>query len=121
MIDLSASGKRARRSDDDDEEGHLVFGPYVPLPPGEYRVLFRLKVEDNAAERPVAVLDVCSDEGTRCFVEKEMKYSDFLKENRYQLFNIDFSISETLNMEFRVRSLGESGTLWVDYVSLEAI
>jgi|GEM_PF-1252108 len=46
--------------------GHLVYGPYVALEPGVYRLVVRGTLRGSA--KPLATLDVASDKGERVWM-----------------------------------------------------
>lgn len=92
----------------------VLFGPYRFFPPGEYRVVFRIKAEEARPEEIFAVLDVAGREGSKTFAEKTLKGSD-ATEGVYSDYEIVFSIDELEILEFRLRWFG-NGKIWADYV-----
>jgi hypothetical protein len=113
--DPSARGGRARRAGADYTK-HLVFGPYLSLPAGRYRVDFTLKAEDNTSPDPVATLDAF------CLHFLEHKVSvrgtDFARPGVYQRFPLEFTCPCDLDrVEFRVHCQGKAA-VWVDAIDL---
>ena len=54
-------------------EGHLIFGPYISLAAGCYRVAIRGKLGINGAAG--SRMDVCVEKGTRVLVESSLSLS----------------------------------------------
>jgi hypothetical protein len=105
-----------------DKPEFLVFGPYQRVVlPGNYVGRFHLKVQDNTIVDQVAILEVFSNiAGTLAL--KILTGKDFIETNKYQAFELDFTIqptypSEVHRLEFRVYFPGNAN-LWVDYIEL---
>ncbi|MCD6419959.1 MAG: hypothetical protein J7L41_04505, partial [Synergistetes bacterium] len=94
--------------------GHIVFGPYVSMPAGKYKVSFRLKVKDNTIKDTVAIIDIVTDKGKTVLYERKLKGTDFRKSLMYQTFSTTLDLPEPRNLEFRVL-FTKRADLWVDY------
>jgi len=70
----SASFDRERKALRVRGSGLLVFGPYLALPPGEYKAIFQLKAEMDSIGK--AVLSVLSGSGRISLAEREVKLSE---------------------------------------------
>ena len=101
----------------EDDEGSLCYGPYVDVPEGRYRALFRLKAGNGDGDRPVAVIDVAADAGKTILARKEITGHDFAAPGQYQVFALDFENPLTQALEFRVYFTG-AAELWVDHIEV---
>ncbi len=93
------------------KRGFLHYGPYLTMAPGNYRVIYRLKLISDAdkiaADAEVAILDVCCAMGNTILQNKVICYSEFLETGVYQNFELEFELADgTENVEFRVYDLG---------------
>jgi len=113
--DPEASGAQAVYADTTDKKGFVVHGPYTSYPPGEYVASFRLKTDRADLQEPVVLIDVVTDTGKTTLAQKEVKGSDFLKNSRYQEFQLPFSLKESRILEFRVYFFATTN-IWVDKV-----
>ena len=87
--DADASAHQAWSADSDTAKpGHIVFGPYAPLDPGEYVALFRIK-RTGAGAGILAILDTSADGGTNVTRQKEVTDSD-LPVGAYRSFPLTF-------------------------------
>lgn len=84
-----------------DIERHVVFGPYMPVARGRYRVTFNFAVPDLG---PVVKLDVLSN-GVNLLAQKEVK----LGRNRAQPSVVFSVFSEVEVLEYRVRIITPAG------------
>jgi len=101
-----------------DNEGSLCYGPYITVPPGRYRALFRLKVGEGAdGGDPVATIDVAADLGKTVLASKELADSDFMAIGHYQTFALEFENHLTQAVEFRVH-FTDAAELWVDNIEI---
>ncbi len=100
---------------------YLVYGPYINVYPGEYRVAFYLKVDDNNYEGEVATLDVTSNLGQEQITQSLVSGTDFVYPDQYQQFVLYFAADQVLtHVEFRVYYRGNV-TLWVDYIKMSEV
>ena len=107
--------------------GHLLFGRQQVFPRGDYKLIFHLKTDDNTINEPIAILDVCVNNGQDIISRKEIKGTDFKEAGKYQDFVIEFNpISQGSGLtgqvpdksffpEFRIEFL-KKANLWVDYL-----
>ncbi len=110
--DKSASdGGVIRYSYGDDAPGALVFGPYERYPGGQYRVTYRLKIDNNLDDEAIMRLDVVSHSPggeIKIRAERELKSSDFLAKDSYQDFTLNFvNDSYQDRLEFRIQAWGK--------------
>ncbi len=116
VFDLGAGNKQAmavtrRRS------AHLLYGPYVSLPPGRYQVAVRITAHQRSAG-DVATLDVTADQGSTILAERTIRGPDLREPGRYQQFVLEFQSERRLhNVEFRVHARG-APDLRVDRINL---
>ncbi|MEZ4392185.1 MAG: DUF2079 domain-containing protein [Polyangiales bacterium] len=119
--DARASDGWARvvRDDDPRPPGFVVFGPFIRLPAGAWRVSFRLRAEPRHADDEVAQLDVFRN--GRVLAARTLLGRDFDAPG-WRDFSLEFSVDEAWfdALEFRVRTTRQA-TLGADYVSLRAV
>ncbi len=105
----------ARIGDNSLEYGKfLVYGPYITLRPGKYRIDYRMKIQDVYSDGRVAVLDVISR--VNAYATKFISVKDFKKTGEYKTFSLYIEISYLENnVEFRVNYRG-GAKLFVDTI-----
>lgn len=94
-------------------QGHLAFGQYVELPPGEYQANFRMKIGESADIAPEALnhvalfLDVynakyglVAEEPIRLTPEYAAQFGQF------GVYPLRFALRQPLIVEFRARATG---------------
>jgi hypothetical protein len=122
LIDDKASNGKARVGQpamhtDPAHEG-LTFGPYASLMPGKYKVLYRLKHQDDGSTGTVATVDVFSSSAGGALAGRDIQASDFVSKGQYQEFALDLETPQRYDdLEFRVLYEGR-GTLWADNVEV---
>lgn len=122
LPDAMASGGRARVSMPDmivpAEESALTYGPYTALPPGKYRVVFRLKHEGESVEGVLAVVDVFSNAAGGALAGLEVHTNDVNPAGQYQDVVVNLETQQPYtDLEFRVIPTG-LGVLWVDTIQV---
>lgn len=118
--DLDAFNERAVLAYTAYEPGFMAYGPSEDFPPGDYQMTFRLKADDYATPKtPLVRIDVATEKGTIILTERTLYGSDFLKKNRYQPFDLTFSLTQTQELEFRVFFFAKA-TAWLDHLILAA-
>lgn len=87
----------------DDPRKHLVYGPYVSVPPGRYAVAWRLKAVGKLADKPLATIDLYDvrDKG-RFYARRALKGTDFAA-GRYQWFVLTAEVKKQATLEYRVQ------------------
>lgn len=96
----------------------IVFGPYVRLYPGKYRVNFLMKVEGNPGPGPLATVDVFSHLDGYPRALREVTAADFARPGEYQPIALEFDLGQTLDdVEFRAM-YGGSGEVWLDAIEV---
>jgi len=122
VSDPTASGGRAReartsqRTSHDDVQRHLLFGPYIELPPGVYAALFRVKLlEDSRDGETDGEIDACVEYGQQILTAREFTDTE-LKPNEWVELPLLFRYDGG-KLECRLRWTGYA-SLSVDRVSL---
>lgn len=105
--DPASAGGESVVADADGKAGFLQFGPYVTLPSGEYRVIFRIR---RAGVVGSAQAEVSTDEGRRVLWRADVPVSE-----RYQDIEALIRLNRPTALEFRVRTDGRSAVA-SDYV-----
>ncbi|PID57428.1 hypothetical protein CSB45_07875 [candidate division KSB3 bacterium] len=117
LDDPDASQRKSAFSTQSDGAGFLAYGPYQLFSPGEYTAHFRLKIDDSETHKTLVRLDVAADTGKMLLAERELHGPDFNKEAQYQDFQLPFSLSKELQLEFRVFSMANAA-LRLDSISV---
>lgn len=108
---------RVRHANTSMKLGHLVFGPYSTLQPGEYDLAFWLKVKGSKGDN-VAYIDVVANNSTQLLSGLEIDISEMNAKDEYVKYNIPFSLCKKgENIEFRMYYKGK-GEIWLDKLSL---
>jgi hypothetical protein len=109
---------RVVRRDDPRPPGYVVFGPYIRLPAGAWRVTFRLRAEPHAPDEELGVVDVFRN--GRVLATRSLAGEDFAQPG-WQEITLDFTVDEAWfdALEFRVRTT-KRATLGADTVTLRA-
>lgn len=120
--DTLASGSITRVAKVDlDIPGRIAFGPYDDsVGEGYYRAAFRMKVDDNTSDKPLALIDVSSNAAGFKSAYKEMRAVDFNENSIFQDFYLDFYKPAGGYLEFRVYYYGTTD-LYFDRVDLYPI
>jgi hypothetical protein len=101
----------------------VVSTPEI-IPPGRYRVIFRMKMMPVAkpleALTRIARIDVVSPDTKRLLEAKNLNKEDFPKLGEYKEFSLPIDLKRPLKLGFRVYSDGLS-IFWVDWIRIEKI
>lgn len=111
LPDPSARFKKARVSfPQHASRGSMVYGPYILLAPGHYRVTYRLKARHITSDEPLAVIDVSADKGQRIIAARALTRADFPTENEWKDLILEFDVTGEMaqDVELRVTHLGHS-------------
>jgi hypothetical protein len=115
--DPSASGGRFRRAGPE-FAGPVVFGPYIPLNPGRYRVDFAVRAEGSPSAGPVGHVDATAFLGARVLAARNLDAEDVQSDGGFRTVSLVFDIDDELDsVEFRLFARGGTA-LAVDYVDL---
>jgi hypothetical protein len=91
---------------------HMVFGPYSTLPPGRYRVEYRLQVDAPDVAGSLVTLDIVGQEvlGKEIETHRELTGRDFDGANRMKTFSLFTDLdTQATGMQFRVLTHGRAG------------
>lgn len=101
-----------------DKAGYLSSGPNISgLPKGNYRVTWKLMVDNNTVDNdPVVTLDICSN--GKVIKKIAITRKKFKSANQWQLFNLNFSCTDQQDLEFRTYWHGNSNVK-LDHVTLK--
>lgn len=98
----------------------LVYGPYIPIVKGKFKISFSIKAEHFQNNDPIALLDVVADWGKIKLAEKTI-CKDSLKVDDYYPIDLSFSTPERYrDVEFRIRYYGNAD-LYFDHVVLKEL
>jgi hypothetical protein len=92
----------------------------VRLPPGEYRVKMRVKVEDNTAAQAVVSWSVLQTDNAkeRIPAQGAWKGTDFAKPNVYEEKEFVFQREAAGRLNFSFARLTPNGKIWIDSLTL---
>ncbi|HEX8545316.1 MAG TPA: arabinofuranosyltransferase, partial [Cytophagaceae bacterium] len=114
--DNSSKNKQVLKMDPT-STGHVVFGPYLSLSPGAYKVKFELKTSNNLMRDEILVLDVYQNPGL-IYDTRRIHSNQFKQINKYQAFDLIFKTPIDINqVEFRILYKGKD-TVWFDKIEL---
>lgn len=97
------------------QAGFLVFGPYVELPAGSYRLLARGVLTGAAgAPLPLGVLDVAGYKGTRIYVSRPLYGDEQAGEGNIAAVFFDLPKAVT-DVEFRIQITAAASAVFRGY------
>lgn len=121
LSDPLASGGRARGSTPIRSDRFLLFGPYVSLDRGRYRVEVALRLAAPAATGNAARFEVTAERGRTMIAAMEVPAVRLPDDGTYTTATITFETDERLrDVEFRVVAHPDFSLL-VDYVDLTPV
>ena len=87
----------------------LNAGPYVTLPSGSYRLMVKMKIDNQAAAGDLVKVDIAALEGRSIIVEKTFRAEDFSEADRYSWFEVPFDLESgpPWQVEFRTYLVGK--------------
>lgn len=94
------------------EQGHILYGPYINLRSGTYRITVEIGTamitDDIEMDTPLAELDVCSNMGENIHAKRWICARD-LKSGFYSKMELIFTLEKTVTeFEIRVSSFGRA-------------
>lgn len=99
---------------------YVVFGPFINISEGRYKVSFRLKIDKTESRKDFAVLEVAADYGQKVLVKKNLNPSTFHQFENYENIELEFIIKKPLsNIELRIYNLG-GVNLYFDSVEIKS-
>ncbi|MBP5318000.1 MAG: RICIN domain-containing protein [Paludibacteraceae bacterium] len=118
----NVEGGRLCQTGIDQANTHMVYGPYYRgLPMGDYKVKFRIKVDNNTANNDkIVTVDVRDNTNGNVLASADIKRQDFETAGTYCTFTYDFTLNyENHDIETRVYWYGASYTM-VDWIEIES-
>jgi len=108
------------------EKGHLLFGPYVPMPPGSWVASFHVSAGPpgmfDRLEGPetLGAVDVTAGAEARVVAGHELTSDALSTDGRFQKVTVPFELpSSDFGVQFRVRSTGRLRLSAEPHVDLE--
>ena len=98
-----------------DPPGVFWFGPYEIFPPGNYTVVFRLKVSE-IVNGTVIILDVTSDLGSEILAKRIVNGSEFLSGGSWQNFTLSFTLDVPRELEIRGIYVSSMTNVYLDFI-----
>ena len=107
ISDNDASNNQARKALSS-QTGYVQYGPYTveQAPNNNYVAVFRLRVNKNNPNVPVARIEALNHGGSGDWRSKTIYSNDFIAANKYQDFDLNFTRTTDGTMEFRVYNFG---------------
>jgi hypothetical protein len=106
--DVPHEGRLVRAAPGD--EGPMIFGPYVPMPAGDWVVGFDIALGDGAVagrDDVVATLEAITAAGTRRLGHAEVRGGELMQGPNWRRHSVRFSLEQTtMGVEFRLTTLG---------------
>lgn len=94
---------------------HLVFGPWQLFPPGNYKIIYRIKIAGEKTPNKIATLEVTTNKGKTQIAHINLTAKDIQRD--YKDYILHFTIDKLTELEFRIIYYG-NGNVWADYVYL---
>ncbi len=85
--------------------GYLIYGPYRKYPSGQYRALFRIKVDSSGVvdrKKEISSIEIASDSGNKVLAGYSLSIGDF-KGSDYSMVPLDFKLNRMDELDFRVK------------------
>jgi len=99
-------------------EGYIIYGPYISLPRGNYRVTYMIRSDSNvSANVSVAKLEIFDN---RILKQIVIYDSNFPNTSIYQAFSLDFTSQNNKNLEFRIYKYSNV-TLFIGNITLNEL
>jgi len=103
-----------------DSPGVFWFGPYEIFPPGNYTVIFRLKVADLVNDT-VIILDIASSLGSEILIKRVINGSEFIGQNLWQNFTLPLVLDVPKELEIRGIYASSTTDVYLDYILVKQI
>jgi len=88
-------------NDSDDINTHIVFGPFINLPKGNYQVSFDIEIDKIIKDGDFATVDISIDRGKQILSEKKVNTNSVVIGNNQ--IQLDFECDQySKNVEFRI-------------------
>lgn len=114
----SQSGEVLFHSNDLKYPDYFWFGPYTPLPAGNYTAILRLKVEQTG-EGNLLTIDVAAKGGRIILAHKTINLEKFELPSIWQNFTIDFTLEEpVVDVEIRGIITSDLTSIYLDYLKI---
>jgi hypothetical protein len=99
------------------KEKYIVFGPYIPLGIGNFKVQYNIKTVPKNDDI-FALLDVTAEWGQNQLAAKKISKNDFISVGKYEYIELEFETTKRYsNIEFRILYYGNAD-LYFDHVKL---
>ena len=96
----------------------LWSGPYTALPPGNYTVLFKMKI-DTITDGELLTLDVAAEGGKLVLARKRLPIMEFEEKLKWQNFSMSFTLDKTYtDVEFRGLEHSNLTQIYLDQIYL---
>lgn len=102
-----------------DEAGFLVFGPWLSLPSGKYKLTLKMKINNSQDRDEIGLVEITAENQATPLVQKTLHVSDFDSENDYKDIVLEFESEGDSGVEFRIKSIG-AVDLQIDNIILKS-
>ena len=103
-----------------DDPGVFWFGPYEIFPPGNYTVIFCLKVAE-IVNGTIIVLDVSTNLGSEILAKRIVNGSEFMRQNEWQNFTLSLALDVPRELEIRGIYVNSTTNVYLDYILVKQI
>ena len=118
VYDSMSYSKRVLFHSKNDSPGVFWFGPYAVFPPGNYTVIFRLKISEIVNDT-VIILDVASNLGSEILAKKVVNGSEFLDGASWQNFTLTFVLDVPKELEIRGIYVSNKTNVYLDFIIIK--
>ncbi|MFQ6082112.1 MAG: ArnT family glycosyltransferase [Candidatus Aminicenantia bacterium] len=85
--------------------------------PGHYKLILRLKTDDNSIKEKILGIAIFSKRGKERIYSNFLTGNEFKKNNRYQDFEFRFFLNREDELQLKILFTGK-GSLWLDYFDI---
>jgi uncharacterized membrane protein len=115
----SVSGSVLFHSAVDSTTSFFWFGPYTPLPPGNYTAILRLKI-GGSNQSDLLTVDVAASGGKKTLTYRTVGFKDFSLSGVWQNITVDFELEQPMaDIEVRGVALSNVTDIYLDYIMIQ--
>jgi len=117
----SKSGRVLFHSVENESSKLFWFGPYTPLPQGNFTATISLKAE-NMGEGNILTIDVAANGGKIILAYQTINLKNFKYPNYWQNFTINFELKKPTS-DIEIRGMFDSNitNLYLDYIQIQQV
>ncbi len=119
----STTGSAVLIKEDFNPDQHFLWGPFLKLNPGTYKVRYRLKLNGQHLTNnyPVATIEISAGHGKEMLLKRDILPSDFIQPNDYNTIEVTIAPEQAIEgVELRILYYG-SAPMYFDNIVLEEV